>query len=230
MVSAVLPTSMAMAQAFQCNANRALPPIPNVSQPRDEPSRIRPITGYTLALSWSPEFCRTRQNDKNHATQCSGAYGDFGFILHGLWPETRGRDYPQYCAPNGPVLTPKIARDTLCIMPSLRLQSHEWQKHGSCMVKRPETYFRISSVLFKAVNFPDLERMSYQPMTVGMVKRAMADANPGLGTDMMTVKRNRRGWMEEIQLCLSTSFRPERCPTRKRRLADDSAIKVWRGI
>ena len=116
------------------------------------------------------------------------------------------------------------------MMPSQRLQSHEWLKHGTCMVQRPETYFRISSVLFNAVQFPDLERMSYEPLTVGMVKQAMADANPGLGTDMMTVKSNRRGWMEEIHICLAKNFRPTRCPPYKRRQKDETPVKIWRGM
>lgn len=220
----------ATAQAFQCRSGKALPAIPRVIQPRNEPTRIRPVTGYTLALSWSPEFCRTRKNSAPDAMQCSGSHGDFGFILHGLWPETRGPDYPQYCAPSAPPLTPKIARNNICMMPSLRLQNHEWLKHGSCMVKRPETYFRISAMLFGAVQFPDLERMSYRPLTIGMVKSAMADANPGLGADMMTIKSNRRGWLEEIHICLGGNFRPVRCPAYKRRQKDETPVKLWRGM
>jgi ribonuclease T2 len=223
-------TAPATAQAFQCRTDGALPAVPRVSQPRDEPTRIRPVTGYTLALTWSPEFCRTRKTSARDAIQCSGSHGDFGFILHGLWPDTRGPDYPQYCAPSAPSLTPEIARRSICMTPSPRLQNHEWLKHGTCMVKRPQTYFRISRVLFNAVQFPDLERMSYDPLTVGILKQAMADANPGLRPDMMILKSNRRGWLEEIHICLAANFRPARCPAYKRRQKDDTPVKIWRGM
>jgi ribonuclease T2 len=52
-VQLALP-SVASAQAYQCRAPqvRAVPTITP-----DGPRRELPVTGYTLALSWSPEFC-----------------------------------------------------------------------------------------------------------------------------------------------------------------------------
>jgi ribonuclease T2 len=65
----------AHAQAYQCRAPQvaSVPPITP-----DAPRRILPVTGYTLALSWSPEFCKPRKDQRSHAVQCSGTNGICG--------------------------------------------------------------------------------------------------------------------------------------------------------
>lgn len=218
-----------LAQAYQCRVPDNLT-VPSIRRPADEPRRIRPVTGYTLALSWSPEFCRTRKQSRADAIQCSGESGDFGFILHGLWPETRGPDYPQWCAINPAPVPPAVAKRNLCHTPVPRLLGHEWAKHGSCMVKRPETYYRISASLFEAVQYPDMERLSRDPLTIGMLKKAIADVNPGLDPDMMVIRSNARGWLQEVRICLGASFRPRKCPSHMRRQRGDIPVKIWRGF
>lgn len=70
----------------------------------DGPRRVLPVSGYTLALSWSPEFCKPRQNQRAHTVQCGGQHGSFGLVVHGLWPES-GASWPQWCEAKA-VLTP----------------------------------------------------------------------------------------------------------------------------
>ncbi|HEY6965418.1 MAG TPA: hypothetical protein VI407_09380, partial [Erythrobacter sp.] len=82
----------ARAQAYQCRAPQVTR-VPRITP--DGPRRKSPITGYTLALSWSPEFCRTRADDPAHAVQCSGENGSFGLVVHGLWPES-AKGWPQW--------------------------------------------------------------------------------------------------------------------------------------
>ncbi|HEU4652097.1 MAG TPA: ribonuclease T, partial [Croceibacterium sp.] len=84
---ALLPAT-AHAQAYQCHMPQGPVGVPAV--PRDGPVRQAPVTGYTLALTWSPEFCRTRAAAAVNDRQCSGRFGRFGFVVHGLWPEGRG--------------------------------------------------------------------------------------------------------------------------------------------
>ena len=63
------------AQAYQCS----VPARVSVPQVRpDGPARQVPITGYTLALSWSPEFCKGRESRADDAVQCSRRNGRFG--------------------------------------------------------------------------------------------------------------------------------------------------------
>ena len=81
---------LAQAQAFQCSLPADVT-VPRIAP--EEPRRL-PVTGYTLALSWAPEFCRFRADEKRHARQCSGREGRFGFTVHSLWPES-GRSWPQ---------------------------------------------------------------------------------------------------------------------------------------
>ena len=186
------------------------------------------MEGYLLALSWSPKFCRTRQENVRHSDQCGGQLGDFGFILHGLWPQARGTVYPQYCAWQIPVPRETV-RTNMCITPSERLIAEEWAKHGSCVTKNPDTYFRIADVMYGAVRYPDMGALSRRPLTIGAFRSAFADANPGLENDMVSVKTNARGWLEEVRLCLAANFRPRRCPAGVPRQRANRTLKIWRG-
>ena len=145
----------ANAQAYQCRAP-SVSSVPQISP--DSAPRSVPVTGYTLALSWSPAFCRTRQDSRAHRTQCSGEHGRFGFVVHGLWPQGQ-RTWPQWC-PQQNRLTPAEVRRNMCMMPSDRLISRQWSKHGSCMVKKPETYFKVTRILWESLRIPDYDRIS----------------------------------------------------------------------
>lgn len=72
---ALLPGT-ALAQAYQCRA----PASVGLSQPvkPDGPVIRKPIAGYTLALSWSPEYCRSHRSDPGNAVQCGGGAGRGG--------------------------------------------------------------------------------------------------------------------------------------------------------
>ncbi len=219
----------ALAQAYQCRIPRGVDAAPQMRKPADESRRVKQVDGYLLALSWSPEFCRTRQESRRHKGQCGGTLGDFGFILHGLWPETRGSDYPRWCAWQTPVPRDTI-RKNMCTIPSERLIARQWAKHGSCMTRRPDTYFRISRTMYDAVRYPDMSALSRKPLTIGAFRRAFAAANPGLEHDMILVKTNGRGWLEEVRLCLAKNFRPRRCAAHNPRQRANRTIKIWRGL
>jgi ribonuclease T2 len=151
--------SVASAQAYQCRAPqvRAVPTITP-----DGTRRELPVTGYTLALSWSPEFCKPRKASCADAVQCSGSNGSFGLVVHGLWPES-GQSWPQWCAAaSGPAgtLTRTEVRGAMCMMPSERLVARAWAKHRSCMVKRPASYLKVTRILWDSLRIPDYDRIS----------------------------------------------------------------------
>ncbi|ABC64627.1 ribonuclease T2 family protein [Erythrobacter litoralis] len=216
-----------LAQSYQCRVSGNLL-VPE--QRQDGPTRQLPVTGYTLALSWSPEFCRTRQSSRRDATQCSGRTGRFGLIVHGLWPD--GRDiWPQYCGTARTVSVPEAKRN-LCMMPSPRLMARQWQKHGSCMARRPETYFKVTRILWNSLRIPDYDRLSRQDnLTAGDIRCAFASAN---GThwqpEMVGVKLNERGWLQELRLCYGKNFMPVRCKPRQLGVRDNIEAKIWRGL
>jgi ribonuclease T2 len=220
------------AQAWQCKAPANLPRP--VIEPQEEIRRT-PISGYTLALSWSREFCRGREKDPAMALQCGGKIGEFGFIVHGLWPDAAGPDYPMWCR-KAPVLSRAVVAGNICISPDVQLLQHQWAKHGTCMARRPETYFGAAKLLFEAIEFPDMDRLSRQgskegeaPLNVAGLAEAFASYNEGLPATAVKVKLNQRGWLQEVRICLNKEFKPQACPRHLQGARDKAEVKIWRG-
>ncbi len=188
-----------------------------------------PVTGYSLALSWSPEFCKHRETRPADRLQCSGRNGRFGLVVHGLWPEGRS-GWPQYCAAPRR-LSPANVRRNLCMMPSARMIAHEWAKHGSCMARRPETYFTITRILWEGLRKPDLDRLSRKDgLTAGDIRGAIAEANRGWEPEHVGIHLNQRGWLEEIRLCYAKDFMPAPCDRRRFGADDEAQAEIWRGL
>ena len=223
----LLVPSVARAQAYQC----AVPS--RVERPRSEratpeqPRRLLPIGGYTLAITWAPQYCHGHADDAGARFQC-GAGSRFGFTLHGLWPDGIGAVWPQYCRATGLLPTPLIRRN-LCATPSAQLQQHEWAKHGTCMGGQPAAYFARSTGLYRRLRYPNMDSLSRTTLTAGRLASLMAAANPGLGADMMRITANRQGWLDEIWLCLDKRFGYARCPAHQGGLPERAVVKIWRG-
>jgi ribonuclease T2 len=223
----------ATAQSWQCKAPVSLP-RPTLETPQPREIRRTPVAGYTLALSWSREFCRARAKDAGAQLQCAGKIGEFGFILHGLWPEGKGPDYPQWCR-GAPLLSRKIIAENICVTPSVQLLQHEWAKHGTCMARKPETYFGAAKLLYEAIEFPDMDKLSRQgekngmPLYAAALAEAFAIHNQGLPPSAVQVKTNGRGWLKEVHICLNKAFRPQACPGFTRGAPANAQVKIWRG-
>ncbi len=218
--------TVAQAQAYQCQ-----PPKNVVSVPRivpDGPARRTAIAGYTLALSWSPEHCRFPTAADRF--QCSGKNGRFGLVLHGLWPESKGRNWPQWC-PTSRRPSPAVLRQNLCLTPSAELIAHEWAKHGSCMTKRPEAYFKAARILWDSLTLPDLDRLSRRKgLTAGMVREAFVAAFPAFHGEMVGLNLSERGWLEEIRLCYNTRIPARALLESQFGPPDTVPVKIWRGL
>lgn len=226
------PPQPALAQAWQCrapaNLSRPTPEYPDKGE-----VRRTPITGYVLALSWSREHCRGRKNDPADALQCGKAMGEFGFILHGLWPQGSGSNHPQWCRKAEP-LSRKVVAENICMTPSVRLLQHEWAKHGTCMARKPETYFGAARLLFNALEFPDMDRLSREgeregTLTAGRLAEEFALHNDGLPESAIRIQTNRHGWLEEVRICLDRKFKPKACAPSNRSAPAKAQIKIWRG-
>ena len=221
-------SGVAHAQAYQCRTDDAPISVKPVSP--DGPVRRIPVTGYTLALSWAPEYCRGRYQQPGEVVQCSGKHGRFGLIVHGLWPEGGNGNWPQWCgSPRVP--SPQVLRGNLCMMPSARLMARQWAKHGSCMTRKPETYFRVTSILWNSLNMPDLDRLARGGRLNGLkIRQAFVDANPGWKIEQVGLSMNRRSWLQEIRLCYGKDFLPARCSKSQYGPADLASIKVYTGL
>ena len=223
---AALPAP-ALAQAYQCAAPERvkLPPPPK----QDGPTRRVAVGGFTLAASWSPEYCRGNRA-ADDSLQCSGRSGRFGFVLHGLWPEAVFGPPPQWCSLS-PRPSPESLRQNLCMSPSPSLLEHEWAKHGSCAAKTPEAYFRMSRTAWQSLVWPDVDRLSRKEgLIAGDLRQAFLAANPGWRTDAVGVIIANRGWLRELRLCYDRGFKPAPCSSFQRGVRDGKAIKIWRGL
>lgn len=225
-LAGIVPAA-AQAQALQCAVPAALPTprpdLPSAGQPR----RVVPIGSYTLALTWSPQFCRTGGRTDATRFQCQ-AGNRFGFTLHGLWPDGVGRDWPQYCAPTGLVDRATI-RTALCATPSVQLIQHEWAKHGTCMTTTPPEYFATAGRLYGRLRYPDMDALSRRPLSVGGLASALAAVNPGLRADMMRITTTRDGWLDEVWVCLDKRLRYAACPAHQGSAPAAARIRIWRG-
>lgn len=224
----VLVPAAAQAQALRC----ALPGT--IAAPRpdlptsDQPVRRVPIGGYTLALTWGPQYCRTNARDVSARFQCASG-NRFGFTLHGLWPDGVGKEWPQYCGA-APLLDRATLRANLCATPSVQLLQHEWAKHGTCMPgETPTGYFAKARRLFDPLRYPDMDTLSRRALTAGQLAAAMARSNPGLKPGMMRITTRKGGWLDEVWLCLDTAMRFAECPAHQGGVPATARVRIWRG-
>ena len=226
-LAAMMLPLVAQAQTINCAVPRSIerprPDVPSAS----EPQRVLPIGGYTLALTWAPEFCHTHARDAGSRMEC-GSGNRFGFTLHGLWPDGVGKEWPQYCTA-APLLPEKLLRQHVCATPSVQLLQHEWAKHGTCMHTTPEAYFARSTGMYGKLKFPDMDALSRGPVTAGKLADAVAAVNPGLPASAIRVTKNAKGWLDELWLCLDKQFAYERCRAGTGGVPGNTAIKIWRG-
>lgn len=218
----------ALAQAAQCRLPAQLArPKPDLPTER-EPRRILPIGSYTLALSWSPQYCAGKK-DSRDSLQCAGRNGRFGFTLHGLWPDGYGKEWPQYCRATD-IVPREVLRQNLCVTPSVQLIQHEWAKHGTCMATRPELYFNLSRAFYQSIRYPDMAALARRrTLTVGQFAQAFAAANRGLRADMVRVTTTRDNRLSEIWLCMDRSMEYTRCPAHQGGAKNSAALRITPG-
>jgi len=210
LVALLSGTACAKKQTCEIPADLPRPMLegPTASEPR----RLLPIGGYTLALSWTPEHCASRMTNPRDQFQCDGKAGTFGFTLHGLWPDGEGDQWPQYCSP-ARLVPDAVIRAHLCSTPSVQLIQHEWEKHGTCMAKRPADFFAKSGALFAALRFPEMKSYRGKTLSAAAFKQAFATANQGMRADQIKLKV-RDGWLEEVWLCLDRKLERTACRAR----------------
>lgn len=186
---------------------------------------LAPLTGHILALSWSPQFCKTNGEKKKNAFQCGGSK-KFGFILHGLWPDGEGGTNPQWCKRVSAV-PPAVMRSAFCATPSLGLMQYQWAKHGSCIERDAESYFRLATMQFNVLKFPDMNALSRSETDVATLTTALVIANPRLTRDMIRIVVTPLGWLEEVRLCLDTGLHPRVCPRDIGGAGPATKVKIW---
>ncbi|RZJ27639.1 MAG: ribonuclease T [Brevundimonas sp.] len=178
-----------------------------------------------LAVTWSPEWCRTRAADPSERLQCVD--NRFGWVLHGLWPNGERAPHPRYCRPPTPVPVATIRRH-LCMTPSPDLIQHEWAAHGVCGWNDPEAYFAQAAALWNGLERPDPVALAGPSgrLTAGALRTAFADANPGLPREAVFVGVATGNRLREIRICHDLSMKPRSCPADARGTPDGVSMLV----
>ncbi len=194
----------------------------------EQPVRNVPTRSYTLSLIWTPEHCYAQRGRRGGGdVECSNRAVRSGFTLHGLWPDGDGPNrWPQYCHPVG-VLTDQQIRAGIGATPSPQLLQHEWAKHGSCMFDDPVRYFTEEDRVYATIRTPNMTMLAHRRgLTAGEFQAAFTAANPGMTPDMMRLNVNKRGWLEEVWICLGLDMRPRACPAGQGGAQRGDRIKV----
>lgn len=199
------PGPEAAAPALSCKVPAVVTPAPAYTPPADEVVADEPTAQYMLALTWAPEDCRENGGKPGYDIQCQG--NDFGFVLHGLWPNGAGRRAPRYCGP-APALSPETARKIACMTPSTTMQQHEWAAHGTCGWSTPEAYFEQAAKLWEQIRLPALTQPT---LTAGQIRDAFVAANPQIRRDGIYIKTVDGDRLMDVRFCYDLQYRPKAC-------------------
>lgn len=201
-----------------CRLPASVTPAPQRRPPADEIVSDEPTAFYMLALTWSPETCRSQVDDPDFANQCQA--NDFGFVLHGLWPNGAARRHPRYCGP-APEISATTVRRHSCMTPTPVTLQHEWAAHGTCGWETPEAYFAQAALLWDGLKKPDLTAST---LTAGQIRDAFVAINPQLKRGGIYIKTADRVRLEDVRFCYDLAYRPMTCPSIG--APDDVAVTI----
>lgn len=164
---------------------------------------------YRLVLSWSPGYCQGQRASnageipKAAAYQC-GETQKFGWIIHGLWPQSatarRVREHPRFCQGDLPPLDVSLLETYLQHSPSLKLLQGEWEKHGACAFSQAKAYFDKQQALFLELELPDYE------LKRADLFRWLHKNNPHLAGKYIGAGH------DELQVCYNLNWEAISCP------------------
>ena len=206
--------ALALAGAAQASSLKACAvppsviPAPAEVPPADQIHTDVPTAAYLLALFWSPESCRAGIPESDKTIQCRN--NDFGFTVHGLWPNGPDRIHPRYCKPSPPIGAATVLAN-LCMTPSPWLLQHEWQAHGTCQWNTPEAYFKKARQVRERLNVPDLKPDANGTMTAGEVRTAFLKRNRGMTAEGLNVRVNKDNRLTEVWVCMDLAFTRAGC-------------------
>lgn len=193
-------------QAIQSPSSTAAHPTGQVLA--DETSARQAFDYYVLALSWSPNYCYTHENQDSQ--QC--VIGKkLGFVLHGLWPEYE-KGYPESCSYEG--LDKDIESQFAGLYPSDSLMTHEWEKHGTCSGLTPREYLSLTKGLLDSLSIPDAYQEPGQSFrrSANQLMSDFQSVNADLLPSGMTVNCSGSGkYLSEVYICYSTAGQPTPC-------------------
>lgn len=154
---------------------------------------------YAMALSWSPQYCAERPDDK---LQCGiQQRRKLGFVLHGLWPQYN-KGYPADCP--GERFDSRLKTGFTALYPSDKLYYHEWEKHGTCSGLGQRDYLALSQKLKQLTRIPPAYRNPQESFhsTAGELIQAFGASNDNFAAKSVAVfcTGNKR-FLREVLVC-----------------------------
>lgn len=164
---------------------------------------------YVMSLSWSPNWCAL-EGDARNSDQCDARH-DYGWILHGLWPQNE-KGYPTSCTSAKRPPSRQMTGDMADIMGNAGLAWHQWKKHGVCSGLSATDYFDLSREAYSTVQRPLVFRSLTDPVRIApsVIEEAFIQSNPTLEPDQITITC-RDGHIQEARICLTKGLSFRRC-------------------
>lgn len=161
---------------------------------------------WVLALSWSPEYCASREA-RADSNQCSSPHA---FVVHGLWPQFE-QGHPEFCDTRTRV-DEHIARRLEPLVPDRGLVFHQWKKHGSCSGLSPDAYFATLEKARAGVQVPAAFLSAAAGRRVRRIdlERAFVDVNPGMTPEAISLQCT-GGHLREVRVCLDRDLALRAC-------------------
>ena len=169
-----------------------------------------------FALSWQHAFCETHRNKRECRYNRSRTKSNYGFVLHGLWPQPRDNFYcnlpkdvismdknRKWHAMPDLNLSKKLRGELARVMPGYQsnLHKHEWYKHGTCYGTSEEDYFKDAISMVDKVNSSKLGKFfaDNQGRTVTLQQvRYKAEQSFGRGAGKKIEMKCRDGRITEL--------------------------------
>jgi ribonuclease T2 len=155
-------------------------------------------TQFVLSLGWEPGFCESHNTKSECVSETSDRFDATHFVLHGLWPQPRRREYcnvsrdlidqdkrGDWQALPSVDLSTETREHVAIVMPGTQslLDRHEWLRHGTCYGSDAETYFRQALSLVDAVNSSPVQALFAGNVGREISISAIKDAfNSGFGS------------------------------------------------
>ncbi len=164
---------------------------------------------YVLSLSWSANWCAL-EGDARNSPQCDAAE-DFGWILHGLWPQY-DEGYPEYCNTSARAPSRADTAEMVDIMGTSGLAWHQWRKHGVCTGLTSDDYYDLSRRAYARITRPDVFRQLKNDITLpaAVVEEAFLQDNPELMADQITITC-KSGYIQEARICMTRDLQFRSC-------------------
>ena len=177
---------------------------------RAEGERAGVFDYYVLSLSWSPAWCALGGAAQG-SPQCD-AQADFGWVLHGLWPQYQAGGWPERCRTTARDPSRAETAAMADIMGTTGAAWHQWQKHGRCSGLTAATYLGAARLAYWAVVRPPAFDRLAQDITLpaALVEDAFLAANPAMTAGMITITC-KSGRIQEARICLTRKLELRTC-------------------